>query len=60
MPMFVLLFNAAIKGPEDFRILGRIIVAAAFTKAFLGAFFIVFIARPQGLYTSTPPRTRTR
>ncbi|HYH98382.1 exopolysaccharide repeat unit polymerase [Hyalangium sp.] len=51
MPMFVLLFNAAIRGPEDFRILGRIIVAAAFTKAFLGAFFIVFIARPQGLYT---------
>ncbi|KFE67991.1 exopolysaccharide repeat unit polymerase [Hyalangium minutum] len=51
LPMFVLLFNASIKGPEDFRILGRIIVGAAFTKAFLGAFFIVFIARPQGLYT---------
>jgi hypothetical protein len=51
LPMFVLLFNASIKGPEDFRILGRIIVAAAFTKAILGAFFIVFIARPQGLYT---------
>lgn len=51
LPMFVLLFNVAIRGPEDFRLLGRIIVAAAFTKAFLGAFFIVFIARPQGLYT---------
>jgi hypothetical protein len=50
MPMFVLLFNASIRGPEDFRILGRIIIVAAFTKAFLGAFFIVFIARPQGLY----------
>src|SRR5687767_4033721 len=35
LPMFVLLFNAAIKGPEDFRLLGRIIVAAAFTKAIL-------------------------
>lgn len=50
-PVFVLLFNAAIRGPEDFRLLGRIIVAAAFTKAFLGAFFIVAIARPGGLYT---------
>lgn len=50
MPMFVLLFNASIKGPEDFRLLAKILIAAAFTKAFLGAFFIVFIARPQGLY----------
>ncbi len=40
MPVFVLLFNAAIRGPQDFRLLGRIIVAAAFTKAFLGAFFV--------------------
>ncbi|WP_224363490.1 exopolysaccharide repeat unit polymerase [Hyalangium versicolor] len=51
MPMFVLLFNVSIRGPEDFRLLAKIIVGAAFTKAFLGAFFIVFIARPQGLYT---------
>ncbi|MDY7226005.1 exopolysaccharide repeat unit polymerase [Hyalangium rubrum] len=51
MPVFVMLFNAAIRGPQDFRVLGRIIVAAAFTKAFLGAFFIVVIARPGGLYT---------
>lgn len=51
MPMFVLLFSVAIKGPEDFRLLGRIIIGACFTKAFLGAFFIVFIVRPQGLYS---------
>ncbi len=51
MPMFVLLFNVSIKGPEDFKLLGRIIIGAAFTKAFLGAFFIVFIVRPQGLYS---------
>ncbi len=51
LPVFVMLFSAAIRGPSDFRLLGRIIVAAAFTKAFLGAFFIIFIARPQGLYT---------
>jgi hypothetical protein len=50
MPVLVLLFNIAIRGPQDFRLLGRIIVAAAFTKAFLGAFFVVFIGRPQGLY----------
>jgi hypothetical protein len=50
MPVFVLLFHVAIRGPQDFRTLGRIIVAAAFTKAFLGAFFVVFIGRPQGLY----------
>jgi hypothetical protein len=50
LPVFVLLFNAAIRGPQDFRLLGRIIVAAAFTKAFLGAFFVLFIGRPRGLY----------
>jgi hypothetical protein len=50
MPVFVLLFNAVIRGPQDFRLLARIIVAAAFTKAFLGAFFVLFIGRPQGLY----------
>ncbi|HLL00770.1 MAG TPA: exopolysaccharide repeat unit polymerase [Myxococcaceae bacterium] len=50
LPIFVLLFNVAIRGPEDFRLLGRIIIAAAFTKAFLGAFFVLFIGRPQGLY----------
>jgi hypothetical protein len=51
LPVFVLLFSAAIRGPEDFRLLGRIVVSAAFVKAFLGAFFILFIARPQKLYT---------
>lgn len=51
MPMFVLLFTVSIKGPEDFRLLGRIIVWACFVKAFLGAFFIVFIVRPGGLYS---------
>lgn len=51
LPIFVMLFSVALRGPEDFRILGRIIVSAAFVKAFLGAFFIVFIARPGGLYT---------
>ncbi|WP_224247558.1 exopolysaccharide repeat unit polymerase [Hyalangium gracile] len=51
MPMFVFLLTVSIRGPEDFRLLARIVIAAAFTKAFLGAFFIVFIARPRGLYT---------
>jgi hypothetical protein len=51
LPLFVLLFNASIRGPEDTRLLGRIVVAAAVFKSFMGAFFIVFIARPRGLYT---------
>ncbi|ADO75635.1 exopolysaccharide repeat unit polymerase [Stigmatella aurantiaca] len=51
LPIIVMLFTVSIRGAEDFRLLGRIIVTAAFVKAFLGAFFIVFIARPQGLYT---------
>jgi hypothetical protein len=50
MPLMVLLFNAALRGPEDFRILGRIIVVGCCTKAFLGAWFIVMIARPRGYY----------
>jgi hypothetical protein len=48
LPMFVLLFTVSIRGPEDFRLLARIVVWACFVKAFLGAFFIV---RPQGLYS---------
>jgi hypothetical protein len=51
LPIIVMLFTVSIRGAEDFRMLGRIIVTSAFVKAFLGAFFIVFIARPRGLYT---------
>jgi hypothetical protein len=49
VPM-VLLFNAAIRGPDDFRILGRIIVVGCCVKALMGAWFIVTMARPRGLY----------
>ncbi|WP_395813036.1 exopolysaccharide repeat unit polymerase [Archangium minus] len=50
IPLMVMLFNAALRGPKDFHTLGRIIVTACCTKAFLGAWFIVMIARPRGLY----------
>jgi hypothetical protein len=48
--LMAVLFNAAVRGPEDFRTLGRIIIVGCCTKAFLGAFFILTIARPRGLY----------
>jgi hypothetical protein len=50
LPLFVMLFNAALRGPEDFRTVGRIVLAGCFTKAFLGAWFVVMIARPRGYY----------
>ncbi|ATB30039.1 exopolysaccharide repeat unit polymerase [Melittangium boletus] len=50
LPLMVLLFNVALKGPEDLRALGRIIVVGCCTKACLGAWFIVMIARPRGYY----------
>jgi hypothetical protein len=50
LPFMVWLFNAAVRGPQDFRLVARIIVAACAIKALLGAYFIVFIARPRGLY----------
>ena len=50
LPLMVWLFSSAIRGPEDFRALGRIIVIGCFFKAFLGAFFILTIARPRALY----------
>ncbi|HEX8433577.1 exopolysaccharide repeat unit polymerase [Archangium sp.] len=50
LPVMVMLFNAALRGPEDFRTIGRIILGGCFTKALLGAWFIVAIARPRGLY----------
>ncbi|MBM7112365.1 exopolysaccharide repeat unit polymerase [Archangium primigenium] len=50
LPLMVALFNVALKGPEDLRALGRIIVVGCCTKACLGAWFIVMIARPRGYY----------
>jgi O-antigen ligase len=50
LPLLVLLFNVALRGPEDFRTIGRMLVVGCCTKAFLGAFFVVTIARPRGLY----------
>jgi hypothetical protein len=50
LPVLVMLFNAAIRGPEDFRTLGRIIIVGCCTKAVLGAWFVVLIARPRGYY----------
>jgi hypothetical protein len=50
LPLMVMLFNAAIRGPEDFRVLGRIIVVGCCTKALLGTYFILAMARPRGLY----------
>ncbi|HEX8822209.1 MAG TPA: exopolysaccharide repeat unit polymerase [Archangium sp.] len=50
LPFMVMLFNAAVRGPEDFRTLGRIIIVGCFTKAVLGAWFVVGIARPRGYY----------
>jgi hypothetical protein len=50
LPLMVLLFNVALKGPEDLRALGRIVVVGCCTKACLGAWFVVMIARPRGYY----------
>ena len=50
LPLMVALFNVAIRGPEDYRVIGRIVVVGCCTKAFLGAWFVVMIARPRGLY----------
>ncbi|PTL75773.1 exopolysaccharide repeat unit polymerase [Vitiosangium sp. GDMCC 1.1324] len=50
LPLMVMCFNSAVRGPKDFHILGRIIVVACCTKAILGAWFIVMIARPRGYY----------
>ncbi|MET0402581.1 MAG: exopolysaccharide repeat unit polymerase [Cystobacter sp.] len=49
LPLMVLLFNIALHGPRDYPIIGRMIVVGCCTKAFLGAWFIVMIARPQGM-----------
>lgn len=46
LPLMVALFNAVVRGPEDYRLIGKIIIAGCFIKAFLGAFFIVAVARP--------------
>lgn len=50
LPLLVLLFNLTTRGPADYPIIGRIIVVGCCVKAFLGAYFIVAIARPKGLY----------
>ncbi len=50
LPLLILLFNVSLQGPRDFRILGKLIVVGCCTKAFLGAWFIVMIARPRGYY----------
>ncbi|HYO54081.1 exopolysaccharide repeat unit polymerase [Archangium sp.] len=50
LPLLVALFNVALRGPEDYPIIGRIIIVGCCTKALLGAFFILTIARPRGLY----------
>jgi hypothetical protein len=49
VPLLVLLFNISLQGPRDFHTLGRMLVVGCCTKAFLGAWFIVAIARPQGM-----------
>lgn len=46
LPLLVLLFHFALRGPEDWRAVRRVVISAAFLKAFVGAYFIVFIARP--------------
>jgi hypothetical protein len=50
LPLIVMLFNAAIRGPADFRILGRMIVTGCCIKALFGTYFILAMARPKGLY----------
>jgi hypothetical protein len=50
LPIMAWLFNSVVRGPQDFRRIGQIIIACCVIKAFLGAYFIVFIARPRGLW----------
>lgn len=46
LPLLTLLFHFALRGPEDWRAVRRVVICAAFIKAAIGAYFIVFIARP--------------
>ncbi|XXF80295.1 O-antigen ligase family protein [Myxococcaceae bacterium GXIMD 01537] len=46
LPLLTLLYHFALRGPEDWPAIRRVIVSAAFIKAVIGAYFIVFIARP--------------
>jgi hypothetical protein len=50
MVFMVLVFNAAMRGPDDYRILGRIIVVGCVIKSLLSAYFVVVLARPRGWY----------
>jgi hypothetical protein len=46
LPLLTLLYHFALRGPDDWRAIRRVILSAAFIKAAIGAYFIVFIARP--------------
>jgi hypothetical protein len=50
------LFQQTLRGPKDHLVLGKIVVWAAVLKVAQGAFFLYFIARPQGLQ---PPYVTT-
>lgn len=49
LPVLGALFNHALRGPADFALVGRIVVGAACAKVALGLYFLLAIARPQGL-----------
>ena len=49
VPVFVWLLSEALRGPDDHRVLARIVVAAALVKTAVGLYFHFAIARPAGL-----------
>ncbi len=48
LPMLVMLYHFALRGPRDHVAVAKVVVAAAFVKACIGTYFILFIARPNG------------
>jgi hypothetical protein len=50
IPLMVWLFSATLRVPEDLRAVARILIIGCFIKAFLGAFFVLTMARPRALY----------
>ncbi len=49
LPLAAFLFHAALRGPKDFRAIGKMLIAAALWKAATAVFFIFAIVRPRGL-----------
>lgn len=50
IPLFTLLFAAALRGTDDVKVISQIVIVTALIKAAVGIFFVFAIARPRGLH----------